>query len=126
MSMRRKLIRDLVRDLIDRHGIEQAPVPIVRLAKELGADIRYQSAEENLSGFLLRGPAVPVQWRAIIGVNKNHPPNRQRFSIAHELGHLLLHAANEPVHVDHKIRLRDEESAKGTNPEEREANAFAA
>ncbi|HXJ21761.1 MAG TPA: ImmA/IrrE family metallo-endopeptidase [Polyangia bacterium] len=131
MAVRRKVIRRLVEDLLAKNGIENAPVPVDEIADKESVDVRYEATDDDgLSGFLLRGPAVPGELRAIIGVNKYHHVNRQRFSIAHELGHLLLHAAGEEVHVDRdtvfRVKRRDSESSKGTDPDEREANAFAA
>jgi Zn-dependent peptidase ImmA (M78 family) len=32
----------------------------------------------------------------IIGINSLHHPNRQRFSIGHEIGHLVLHRNSFP------------------------------
>ncbi len=63
----------------------------------------------------------------VIGVNSLHHSNRQRFTIAHECGHLRLHEG-QTVYVDESFRInhRDEVSAKATNPEEIEANRFAA
>lgn len=63
--------------------------------------------------------------RTVIGVNASHAPTRQRFTIAHELGHLLLHESR-PMIVDTHLYRRDEVSSMGTKPEEREANGFAA
>ena len=40
--------------------------------------------------------------KIIIGVNKSHHPNRRRFTIAHEIGHLVLHKG-EMVHLDSGI-----------------------
>lgn len=63
----------------------------------------------------------------IIGVNGRHSTTRQRFTIAHELGHAMLHEGRE-LHVDEgfRIDLRSRESSTGTNIEEIEANTFAA
>ena len=63
----------------------------------------------------------------VIGVNSSHPETRQRFTIAHELGHVLLHK-EESLHVDEtaSIRFRDEESSLATKSDEIEANQFAA
>lgn len=68
----------------------------------------------------------------IVGVNATHPPARQRFTIAHELGHLLLHKGR-PIIVDKTIRLvntrtddPDPTSSLATRREEIEANGFAA
>ena len=65
----------------------------------------------------------------IIGVNSLHHPNRQRFTIAHELGHLELHRdmITSNVHVDKNFPglMRDAVSATGTESIEIEANQFA-
>ncbi|MDI9636216.1 ImmA/IrrE family metallo-endopeptidase [Geitlerinema splendidum] len=68
-----------------------------------------------------------IHQKAIIGINDRHPENRQRFTIAHELGHYLLHE-QEKLHVDRRfqIQLRDGNSSKGEREEEKEANLFAA
>jgi Zn-dependent peptidase ImmA (M78 family) len=63
----------------------------------------------------------------VIGVNSEHPKTRQRFTIAHEIGHLLLHGEEE-FHIDEKapLALRDEVSSQAIDPREIEANQFAA
>jgi len=61
----------------------------------------------------------------IIGINSNHHPNRQRYTLAHELAHICLHRAHlqAGVHVDqgsvNSLR-RDLVSQDGTDPLERE------
>lgn len=63
----------------------------------------------------------------IIGVNSLHPPQRQRFTLAHELGHLQLHRdiLEEQVHLDRGSLRRDWLSSQGVDECEMEANAFA-
>ena len=46
------------------------------------------------------------------------PPSRQRFSIAHELGHILMHIAGGPT-------VFNRENGKNSDPIEAEANIFA-
>jgi len=84
--------------------------------------IHANSLEGDLSGFLYLDSD-----QAVIGVNTRHHPVRQNFTIAHELGHYLLHD-QEQLHVDHefRFRLRCEVSSQGTDIAEREANLFAA
>jgi Zn-dependent peptidase ImmA (M78 family) len=53
----------------------------------------------------------------VVWVNSANAPTRQRFTIAHELGHALLH--EEGV-------FRDAAFAPAGNREERDANDFAA
>ncbi len=127
MLVRRKLIRERAIGLLEQFGIKEAPVPVEELARRLGAKVVRQRAPDELSGFVLREPAKGM---VIIGVNAAHHPNRQRFTIGHELGHFLLHQG-ERLHVDkqwtgYQVKLRSEESGTGTNVDEMEANLFAA
>jgi Zn-dependent peptidase ImmA (M78 family) len=66
--------------------------------------------------------------RGVIGVDDKHYPNRQRFSIAHELGHFLLHPETGSVFVDRSpVLFRDGRSSEDVNQRETDAaNAFAA
>lgn len=103
-------------------GIYQLPISVDRIAEQLGASITYEPFEGNVSAMLYRD-----ERRTVIGVNSKHPCRRQRFSIAHEIGHLRLHPGR-PVILDHLVRVnfRDERSSLATDQEEIAANAFAA
>lgn len=122
MAIRRSKIQTIVEGLLADNGITEAPVPLARIAKARGAQISVGSLEGDLSGFLYRD-----KERTVIGVNTHQSPARQNFTIAHELGHFLLHD-QEQLHVDHefRVRLRNDVSSQGTNEAEREANFFAA
>jgi IrrE N-terminal-like domain len=128
MRVRKKHIRTVVERLLATNDIESAPVPVEKIARSLGVEIRKSPAEETLSGFILRDSKT---GKATIGVNSNQHANRQRFTIAHELGHYFLHPGRS-VHVDEnymaglKVSWRNAESSEGTNVEEVEANLFAA
>jgi len=107
--------------LLERYG-DSVPVDVVQIAKECGLTIRKEDLEEEVSGML-----VIQDDHAVIGVNKNHHPNRQRFTVAHELGHFLLHAKSSQIFVDASpVFYRDEQSSEGTKTQEIEANIFAA
>lgn len=124
MAIRRKHIRTVVDRLLKAHGIEAPPIQVGKLALAMGIRVEYEPAEDDLSGFLLRDLS---RQQAIIGVNDNHSDNRQRFTIAHELGHFLLHE-QEKLHIDRRFQInrRDESSSQGKSEEEKEANLFAA
>lgn len=108
--------------ILESQGLLSAPVKVKTVAHALGAEIRQQPFDGHISGMLLRNGD-----QTLIGLNEGHSPSRQRFSIAHELGHLVLHRG-KPLFVDHTVRvdLRDDVSATGTEREEIEANQFAA
>ncbi len=107
---------------LQSNGIREAPVNVEAIAKSAGLDVRRTPAEDDISGFLLKTPNGPD----VIGVNTLHHPNRQRFTISHELGHYFLHNYEE-VHVDRfLVKLRNQRSSTGEDAQEVEANAFAA
>lgn len=111
-------------DLLKARGITEPAVSPEKLAKALGFLVQYAPLDDELSGM-----AFIKEGKAIIGVNALHHPNRQRFTIAHEIGHFLLHKAHiaDQVHVDKDFVLkRDGVAATGTDAIEIEANAFAA
>lgn len=109
------------RDIIDRLQPDY-PVDVDSVAQTLGVAIQRQELEEEVSGIL-----VVKGEHAIIAVNGNHHPHRQRFTIAHELGHFLLHNSESSIFIDATtVFFRDRRSSEGTKWQEIEANAFAA
>lgn len=127
MAVRKKYIRALAENLLVRHNIKHREVPVTDIIRALDIEVRMEEVDADLSGFLFRDAE---KGRAVIGVNAAHPENRVRFTLAHELGHYLLHEG-ETVHFDGNrpgmtVSLRSNESSKGTNDNEREANLFAA
>ena len=128
MSIRRKYIRSLTEDILRRQRIRRGKVPVDEIAESLGITIQRDNFDggdtDDISGFLFRNKAT---GRAVIGVNASQGAERQRFTIAHELGHFLLHEG-DTVHVDRdfRVKLRNSKSSEGTDREEKEANLFAA
>ncbi len=124
MNIRRKLIRNIVDKLISEAHCTRPPVDVEAIAERNKTVVHRRGVDENFSGYLIRNTA---QSSGVIGVNSKHPLNRQRFTIAHELGHFLLHGGNS-VHIDKQFSVmrRDKDSSKGTSPQEMEANLFAA
>ena len=122
MSDRRAADRSAL-ELLERHGIVQPPVPVEQLARDEGIQVVRTQAAGTESGFILRDSK-----RTVIGINSRNSRKRQRFTIAHELGHWQLHHDGRPLIVDHTIRInkRDEVSSAATDHEEIQANAFAA
>lgn len=115
-------IETTVQRILEEHEIRTPPVPVDDIARKLGAHLRYAPFEGELSGMVYR-----QDERVVIGVNSLHHPNRQRFTIAHEIAHMLLHKGKE-IHVDKafRINLRDTVSSQAVDREEIEANTFAA
>src|SRR5436190_2035174 len=108
--------------LREKHDVTAVPVDVARLAELEGVDVDRADFGDEISGLLVKHGD-----RATIGVNARHAAARQRFTIAHELGHYLLHSSRELfVDKDYIVHFRDENSSTGYDPIEVEANQFAA
>ncbi len=111
----------VAKGLLTKYAVTTAPVPVERIAVGEGAQIARHHFDGTESGFILRDGK-----RIIIGVNTRTSMRRQRFTIAHEIGHLVLHEGR--LIVDHAVRVnwRDDVSSQATDQQEIAANAFAA
>lgn len=108
--------------VLAEYNIQGAPVPVDRIAKQMGAQLRFTPLDQELSGMIFIKDGIPI-----IGVNSLHHPNRQRFTIAHEIGHLVLHKRHlsSVVHVDKDFKLfRGPKASEGSDPMEIAANKF--
>lgn len=107
-------LTEKIRGLVDKLNITEPPIPIEKIAKLFSIKILpYPNFPDNISGTLIN-----QKDSMIIGVNSNHAAVRQRFTIAHEIGHFLLgHELGEKIIDD----VFDK-----PNDKEKEANDFAA
>lgn len=108
------------RGLIEGYGLTTLPVDPEKVASSLGATVIRQPGPAELSGMLLRRDGTVA-----IGLNGNREPVRQRFALAHLIGHLRLHRGR-PVILDTADRYRHGNLASmPIDREEAEANRFA-
>jgi len=122
MRIRRKRVKAIVSRLLRDEEISEPPVPVDQVARHLGLHVRHVPFEGEISGSIIRrGEDV------LVGVNSVHHENRQRFTLAHEIGHFLLHKGDRVI-LDRSFRvnLRDTNENNIEDPEEVEANLFAA
>jgi len=109
-------------DILKDCKIKKPPVPVEEIARFYGIEICQLRGSSDIFGAILR-----TNRKVIIAINPAQHLNRQRFTIAHELGHYFCHP-NEAEHVDRDFRIswRNLDSSKGVNWTEIEANRFAA
>jgi Zn-dependent peptidase ImmA (M78 family) len=110
-------------------SVVKPPIPVEEISEGLGMHVVYEDLPYDTSSVLIR----QADGRRVIGVNARHAPTRQRFSLAHELGHALLHVTEDAPQDDEafvsrplQILFRDGVAGQGTNRVEIEANTFAA
>src|SRR5262245_20755179 len=92
-----KHIEERARTLLEQSGETKAPINPQKVAEWLGIEVKRLPFEDDLSGILIR-----EEGHSVIGINKNHHLNRQRFTMAHEIGHHALDHHGE-VFVDQAI-----------------------
>jgi Zn-dependent peptidase ImmA (M78 family) len=114
--------------LLQEHNLFTQPVNVDELAEKMGINVNYQPLDDGFSAFLLI-----KDGNATAFVNDEHHPNRQRFSLAHEIGHYVLHhkvGTKNDIFLDKNLSFytrKDQTSSDQVNQRiEREANAFAA
>lgn len=109
-------------------------------AKEIARKIRYElkvynGAVPNLSTLLENNGIIIIRFdfgtdkidglttitdsdRKVMFINNQMPNDRIRFSMAHELGHLVMHLGNPPRSSDDAERQADEFASEFLMPEE--------
>jgi Zn-dependent peptidase ImmA (M78 family) len=111
-----------VRDLLRLPEAQKRPLPVEDLARTLGIRVVFLplDTDDDLSGYYLRRGDDQL-----IAVNSAHPRVRQRFTVAHELGHAMLDSGDQ-MHIDQAFRLRAAHRGHKVDPDEAAANSFAA
>jgi Zn-dependent peptidase ImmA (M78 family) len=121
-------IQRLARETLQRHGLYSIPVNPVVVASKLGVrPLHAVFSEAKYSGLTAkRGDDVQVLIR------QGDSLVRKRFTIAHELGHVVLHlraADQEFIDTEADLFRTSDEASDDWTPERRqewEANVFAA
>ena len=106
---------------------ERAPVDVEGLARALGIEVSYAWLGSDISGMIEK----LENDKYLISVNEEDPKTRQRFTLAHELGHFIYHKNKMGSGIDDDRAYRSTDAGKYHNTrigkrEETQANQFAA
>lgn len=127
-------IIEALREIFPSLTLENIVDDLEASVEELGINVLYSDMKDlerdgkTVSGF---ARVSPENGRPEIVINGNEPSYRQRFTIAHELGHIILHWKWLPGKtLDPKLAEISYRSERGYSPFERkrevQANEFAA
>lgn len=106
-------------DIVEQYMLEY-PVRVGELANALGVDVVRAALEPRISGLIQ--PSDKSRSGFEIRVNKYETRARQRFTVAHEIAHYLLHRGDIGHGVIDSILYR----SNLTSRKESEANRLAA
>ena len=123
-----KRARDLSWRVLLNTGTRELPVKVSRICRGYGVTLRsYQVGAPLIRELGLEaqcdisdGFTVRSGDRCYVFYNMEQPPGRVRFTIAHELGHVLLGHLGDGEHT-----VYNRESSSEDAPEEHTANVFA-
>lgn len=104
-------------DTIEKNGIQTIPLDIESVYRFYGISIQRIPMDKEISGILEKRRNG---WS--IFINQWHHPKRQRFTLAHELGHYFLHGNTNNKFIDNTLFLRINET---TDQMETDADMFA-
>lgn len=116
--MKEPQITTLAENLLERFQQKKAPVDVERIAEGLGIVVKRGDLGENTSGVIYREGNATV-----VGINSTQSKVRQRFTLAHEIGHFIIHKQRD-LWVDSPVLFRRNDVTGA--PLETEANRFAA
>lgn len=122
-AVRYSVVDKKVEELVELFPkLAKPPVNLKNIMNSLSIKFEEKDYEGQLSG-----AAIFNGSDMIVTVSSKEPESRKRFTIAHEIGHLLLHA-DQALNIDIKpVTLnRDLSSTTGESWREVEANYFAA
>lgn len=123
MSVDKEIFRK-TEEFISAYNLNSSrlPIPIRELIEKLGVTVIEHDFDNNISGVL----SINGQNKSI-GINKSEGEQRKRFTLAHELGHLILHQEKGNLFMDSILfRKTGDGYTKKEEKIEREANFFAA
>ena len=114
--------RDAAWRLLIKHRVSQLPIDVRKICKSEKIRVFAYTRAQKLIGTLgLKENTIgndAFSFARVIFYNNETTPERQRFSIAHELGHILLHSPDGATVYNREISPNDD-------PKESEANIFA-
>ena len=109
----KKAIESVAENLLKTTSSNSLPVDVQKIAEAAGLRVEYFPFPDEVSGLLKKEMRV-------IGINSNQSGRRQRFTLAHEIGHYVLGHG-----IINTNDLVDDTNTDTSSITEHEANYFA-
>ena len=113
---RKTQIEEITTNLLNRYNYIDDMVDIANIVRQQNYNVFIDDLDNNISGY------VDHENREVV-LNKNETPERRRFTLAHELGHIILNSNNRIQHRDNI--LNNQLDIYANDDKEVEANYFA-
>ena len=81
---------DPTAEIISRYT-QDAPVDVDAIARDLGLDISIDVMDPEIAGKIVRDQSGKSPAGYSVFINGRDPLRRQRFTLAHEIAHYVLH-----------------------------------
>jgi Zn-dependent peptidase ImmA (M78 family) len=125
-NLKFKRVAEVAAGILNRAGVTEVPVNLNRILDIVGVRAEAADLGQDVSGLL-----AIQDGQGIIAYSDDQSNQRKRFTIAHELGHFLLHKSDgeDTVFLDTDFIVKYRSNKVYTETElrqEQEANTFAA
>ncbi len=127
MSKINQELEELTSEILMNNDMYRIPVDVVKIANSNDIKVYEGDLNKKISG-AIRYKKEENKFEIL--VNKNDIKSRQRFTVAHELGHYFLHQnflKSEEIHVDIMYRSinNDKANIEDLRRKEKEVDYFA-
>ena len=117
-----KYAREMARKILKDYSLKSVPTDLKKIFDALGFEYVELDDPEDVDGMIVKVGDKP----SIVVINVKKPLARQRFTLAHELGHLFLnHNERDMYDAETAREQSDYFSTYNKAPKEIEADVFA-
>src|SRR3990172_6760784 len=114
--------RNMARKALKDYDLSEVPTDLLKIFTQLGLKYIEMNDAEDIDGAIIEIGGKP----AIAVLNKAKPLPRQRFTLAHELGHIFLAHTRRDIYDPEESRENVRQlTDKLKPPKEKEADVFA-
>jgi len=116
-----KYAREMARKVLKDYKLKSIPTDLKKIFDTLGFEHVELDDPEDVDGMIVKIGDKP----SIVVINVKKPLVRQRFTLAHELGHIFLNHDKRDIYDAETAREQSDDISPSKPPKEIEADIFA-